>query len=228
MRLITWNCCHGNLAPKRAVTRELRPDILVLQECARDRADSDVYRWFGDDPKKRGMAVVVADGWKLESVPRARGVARWTVPVRVRGPADFLLFAVWTKAHRNHPYIEALHQALDRYKRLLVGGPTVLMGDFNANSIWDHDHEPHRSHSAVVRRLDALGIASAYHTFFNEPHGKETRSTYYFLWKENAAYHMDYCFVPRAWRVESVSIGGYDEYRSLSDHRPVIVDVATT
>jgi endonuclease/exonuclease/phosphatase family metal-dependent hydrolase len=39
---------------------------------------------------------------------------------------------------------------------------------------------------------------------------------------------MDYCFVPRAWRVESVSIGGYDEYRSLSDHRPVIVDVATT
>jgi endonuclease/exonuclease/phosphatase family metal-dependent hydrolase len=228
MRLVTWNCCHGNLAPKRAATRALRPDVLVLQECARDRKDSHVYRWFGDDPNKKGVAVVCADGWKLEPAPRARGVPRWTIPVRVSGPANFLLFAVWTKSHRKHPYIEALHRALDRYAKLLDGGPTVVMGDFNANSIWDHDHEAHRSHSAAVRRLNELGVASAYHTFFQETHGTETRNTYYFLWNERAAYHVDYCFVPRAWKIGGVTIGSNADFRRLSDHRPLIVDIADT
>lgn len=32
MRIVTWNCCRGDMAGKIAAARELNPDVLLLQE----------------------------------------------------------------------------------------------------------------------------------------------------------------------------------------------------
>jgi endonuclease/exonuclease/phosphatase family metal-dependent hydrolase len=39
--------------------------------------------------------------------------------------------------------------------------------------------------------------------------------------------HIDYAFVPQAWSpgILDVSVGSYDDWASLSDHRPLIVDL---
>jgi endonuclease/exonuclease/phosphatase family metal-dependent hydrolase len=69
---------------------------------------------------------------------------------------------------------------------------------------------------------------SAYHDFFGEEHGHESRATHYFQWNEAKPSHIDYCFVPRAWsgRIRSVTVGTYADWARDSDHRPLVVDVA--
>lgn len=68
---------------------------------------------------------------------------------------------------------------------------------------------------------------SAYHAFHDEAHGAETRPTYYFQWKEQRPYHIDYCFLPKTWAgaIRRVEIGAYEPRRPHSDHRPLLVEV---
>jgi endonuclease/exonuclease/phosphatase family metal-dependent hydrolase len=46
------------------------------------------------------------------------------------------------------------------------------------------------------------------------------------LRNKDKGYHIDYCFVPKQSTIERVAIGNYDEWKDLSDHRPLIVDLA--
>ena len=47
MRLITWNCHHGNCDERAAELDNLEADIIVLQECERPvKSDSATCRWL--------------------------------------------------------------------------------------------------------------------------------------------------------------------------------------
>jgi endonuclease/exonuclease/phosphatase family metal-dependent hydrolase len=80
----------------------------------------------------------------------------------------------------------------------------------------------------LSKRLTGLGLVSAYHHSHNEPHGRETRPTYYFHWKKDRPYHIDYCFVPQAWadKIVRVEIGSYEDWKEYSDHRPLLVEIS--
>ena len=56
--------------------------------------------------------------------------------------------------------------------------------------------------------------------------GSERHPTHYFRWQENAPFHIDYVFVPAAWRerVRSVEVGAYENWRD-SDHVPITVEL---
>ena len=101
------------------------------------------------------------------------------------------------------------------------------MGDLNSNVLWDSNHPGDRNHSALVSLLQELGLVSAYHSFHGEAHGEESKPTYYFQWKEQRPFHIDYCFIPEPWarNVRRVEIGGYEEWKEYSDHRPLLVEV---
>jgi len=227
MRLATWNCCRGSYERKSALLDALGADIACIQECARPLAESDSLLWFGDNPRQ-GLAVAARGDYKLRRVRRARSVPKYVMPVEVRGPRSFLLFAVWTKTGQEHCYVEAAVRAVHLYRKLIASGPTVFMGDTNSNVIWDHQHAPDRSQTALVEQLSDLGLVSAYHSFFDEPHGQETQPTYYFLWKKAKPFHLDYCFIPKAWvpALRNVWVAPYAPWNAHSDHRPVLVDVA--
>jgi hypothetical protein len=79
----------------------------------------------------------------------------------------------------------------------------------------------------LMTRLEPLGLVSAYHRFFNEGFGAETRPTHFFKGKQGSPFHLDYFFVPAAWmsRVASVEVGTYEAWSSYSDHAPVTVDM---
>jgi endonuclease/exonuclease/phosphatase family metal-dependent hydrolase len=79
----------------------------------------------------------------------------------------------------------------------------------------------------LVELLADLGVESAYHAFTGESHGAESRATYFHLRDERQPYHIDFVFVPRAWRrrIRSVEVGAFSQWRDASDHCPVSVDV---
>jgi len=74
------------------------------------------------------------------------------------------------------------------------------------------------------------GFLSAYHHFFSECQGEEKRPTHYFYHHKNRGYHIDYVFLPDPWAngIEKVEVGKYSEWAKVSDHVPVIVEVAPT
>lgn len=51
--------------------------------------------------------------------------------------------------------------------------------------------------------------------------------TYFFRWKENRPFHIDYCFLPAGWRsaIRSVGVRPFNEAHWQSDHRPVVVEL---
>jgi endonuclease/exonuclease/phosphatase family metal-dependent hydrolase len=204
----------------------MAPDVAVIQECARPAAENDHCLWFGDNPRQ-GLAVVSSEPYRLRALDQLARIPRYIIPVEVTGPANFLLLAVWSKGSQRHPYVEAVVRAVKRYRHLFTQ-PVVLMGDLNSNALWDAEHKADRSHSALVRLLSGLGLVSAYHTHNGEPHGSETKPTYYFQWKESRPCHIDYCFLPLAWapRLHRVEVGSYEEWRAHSDHRPLLVDLS--
>jgi len=249
MRIVIWNCRMA-LAKKREFLYQLRPDIAVIPECSRSSmlecsADGFETRWWGDN-RNKGLGVLAAKPWSFD-LPHGSGTAtqksrqkasrqklprqKWIAPVTVRGPCDFLLLSVWACPVgnvREHNYVGQIYDAIVRHPHWFAERlPTVVCGDFNSNAIFDPGRKK-KTHSSVVQMLSERGLTSAYHEFFSETHGAESRPTYYFWHREDRSFHLDYLFVPRAWmkRVVACEVGTYSQWRPASDHMPIVVDIA--
>lgn len=226
MRLITWNCCRGAYSKNVSLLDALAPDIAVIQECARPLVVSPNCLWFGDNPKQ-GILIQASAPYQIRALPVLPDAPKFVIPVSVSGPRNFTLFAVWTLGKQPYRYVEAAARAVDLYRDVIASSPTIIIGDFNSNTIWDQSHPLDFNHSSLVRRLQELKLVSAYHSARNELHGHESQPTFYFHWKKERPYHIDYCFLPESWvrSITRLEIGSFEEWRTYSDHRPLLVEV---
>jgi hypothetical protein len=215
---------------KRRFVRSLSPDIAVIPECSQGSIQSPAgdqfeCRWFGENPKK-GLGVLVAKPWRILDFREPQN--RWVVPIWIGGPSDFLLLAVWTariKGSVKASYIGQAWDAVEANPEWFNGGPVVMCGDFNSNAIWDDGRT--KNHSSLVNFLAERKIVSAYHQYFSERQGEEKRPTHYFYHQKRRSFHIDYVFLPEEWakRIKDVEVGEYQQWRKISDHVPLIVDV---
>jgi exonuclease III len=226
-------------AKKRELLYKLSPDIAVISECSRDsmilcKEESFDSCWWGEN-KNKGLGVLAQKPWTLEPFgkPGLQPRQKWIAPVRVRGPLDFLLIAVWAGRVGNVKemnYVGQVYQAVETNPSWFTPArPIVICGDFNSNAIWDSERKI-RNHSALVRLMRDRHLVSAYHSHASEQQGKETRYTHFHRFSDEprSIFHIDYIFLPETWRVENVEIGTYEQWcRSTprSDHAPVVVDV---
>ena len=79
-----------------------------------------------------------------------------------------------------------------------------------------------------MRALRKHRLASAYHYFFSEAQGEETRETHYLWHHKDHGYHIDYVFLPQSWaaRIKAVEVGAHAVWSKLSDHVPLSVRVS--
>lgn len=211
-----------------------QPDILVVPECEhpdklkfgdKTAAPSD-YLWFGTNPNK-GLGIFSYSDLRFDLLDNYNPSLRMIIPIAVRGERiNFTLYAVWAynPRDRDGQYITQVWKALRHYDRSLLNTNTILIGDFNSNTIWD---KPRRAgnHSTVVSQLEAKGIYSVYHKHLNQIQGKEEHPTLYMYRHKDKCYHIDYCFASEDMlqKLKSVEIGDYDFWRPYSDHVPLIV-----
>jgi hypothetical protein len=226
MRIVTWNCCRGPASKKLTLLDPLQPALSLVQECPRLLADNGATLWFGDNPRQ-GIAIIASSGYRIAAI-QARDVPRYVIPVQVTGPVSFLLLAVWSQQDPHFRYVKGIIRAVDCYRDLIAAQPTVVAGDFNSNTIWDYKRPEGQNHSGLVRELADLGLVSAYHQFYGEAHGSESRPTLFLLRKQARPYHIDYCFIPKAWSayLQSVEVGTFEAWVKFSDHCPLVVDLA--
>lgn len=226
MRIVTWNCCRGAWNRKVPLLDRLSPDVSVIQECSRPVEIPAQCVWLGDNPKQ-GLGVQVSNGYRIEQLPLISDSPEYVLPVRVRGPVEFVLIAVWAQHDRRNPYVEGVIRAVEAYEHLFRSAPVVLAGDLNSNAIWDKDHPTHLSHTSLVGRLFELGLVSSYHSARREEHGRESEPTFYFRWDRARPFHIDYCFIPVSWvaYLRTVDVGSYEDWSGHSDHRPLLVEL---
>lgn len=224
MRIVTWNCARGPLAVKLDALHRLNPDVVVLCEAPAPANESSTVAWFPAGASKLGVQVRAYGDYVVERL-QCPELPHCVNPVRINGATSFNLLAVWTWPAPS--YVKALLNGLDAYTDLLESGPTVVAGDFNGNPVHDKPRQLVKWGHALAR-LNEHGLVSAYHESRGIPYGAEPDSTHLHLRKSDRPFHIDFCFVPREWTAAnlSVRIEAAEPWPSLSDHRPIVVDVA--
>ena len=211
-----------------------KPDILIVPECEHPgklKFNDDIPQptdvlWFGANQNK-GLGIFSYSDFRFKLIKTHNRDLKMIIPIAVTGKNyKFTLFAVWA----NNPtdpdgqYVEQVWKAIHHYHKQLSKKNTILIGDFNSNTIWDRKYRT-GNHSHVVNRLQEKGITSSYHLYHKQLQGKEEHPTLYLYRHKDKPYHLDYCFVSTdlADKIQSVEIGDYDFWTKYSDHVPVIV-----
>ena len=238
MRIVTWNCnasaritsphtASAVFAQKVDNLKELAPEVAVLQEVPQpENLSTTTTQWYGS-MLGRGIAVVTANDFTIEPAS-VIGTSYSALPLRVNGSVNFNLLAMWSRPKHSSlkHYVVEMFEVIETYRAFLMAGPCVVVGDFNSNACWDED-VGEQNHSALVRLLaNDFGLVSSYHTKYRSAQGREQHPTFYKYRHSDKPFHIDYCFVPKNWGVESVSIGAFTEWSTRSDHCPLIVDIA--
>ena len=126
VRLVTWNCCMALHRKFDAVLR-LKPDIAIICECAEPARlagfagmngfGSDAV-WIGHNTHK-GLAVFAFNGYTVRLAEPFYPTLRHVAPVRITGPLECNLLAVWAQngsggVNRKHQ-LGPLRRALSKY-----------------------------------------------------------------------------------------------------------------
>ena len=212
-----------------------KPDILIVPECEHpdklkfniDTQKPTQTLWFGKN-KNKGLAVFSYSNFKFKVLDVHNEDFKMIIPIAVTGGNfDFNLFAVWAynPNDRDGRYITQVWKAVNHYDKLIRDNPTIVIGDFNSNVIWDYKKHKLGNHSLVVEALEDKGVFSTYHSYHNQIQGKEKHPTLYMYRHKNKPYHIDYCFASSNFidKLENVEIGTHQEWTKYSDHNPLIV-----
>jgi endonuclease/exonuclease/phosphatase family metal-dependent hydrolase len=230
LRLLVWNC-SGRLHDKLHDLRDLHADVAVLPECACpevllrrvspfDLGARDLL-WDGTHPS-RGLLVATFGLWHASVDPVHRARAASTLPVRLSGPAELGLVAVWARppkpdvGHRTGP--EPLPAAFSRLLPFLQGAPAILAGDFNRALA---------RRSRLGKDLAAHGFVSAYHHVRGVLPGEEKEATFLRLRRYPSRHHLDHVLVDKATapRIRAVEVRTGARWSAWSDHAPMLVEL---
>lgn len=224
LRLMTWNCRGFRTRSEYAAA--FRPDVLIVQELGTiDVLRSDIQPTFRHripPGRQRGLAALSYTDTKIQYVaPYQGGFHRFEVEYH---GLRFHLVGVWTSTRKpqSTSYRQA-HDGLKLHSDWIRERPTVLLGDFN-----NHGKCRERGWDELIRQTESLGLVSAYHAVTGERFGEESNPTY-FCRKGDRMYskQLDYCFLPQEWskNIVRVWLGSYEDWRTLSDHVPLVVDL---
>jgi endonuclease/exonuclease/phosphatase family metal-dependent hydrolase len=223
-RIVTWNC-NGAFRLKIERILETGADIFVIQECESPQSGRDIYEkhfvgnyfWTGTYDK-RGLGIFFKPTVKLERLNWENHLTQTFLPVRVNSSFDLL--GVWAMPAYIKEFATYLHINYEN-----INSDTVIIGDFNSNAKFDaKNYDNERTHSAVIEKLSAKELFSAYHYLSGEAHGVETIPTFYHTYNTERPFHLDYCFaVPK--RIRNCTILDRDEWLTISDHLPMVIDI---
>lgn len=192
MRIVSWNCAMG-FSKKRHLIDALQADVAILPEVSRrdiSETEAPFKAWVGSNPHK-GLGVI---GFARRSyvLHEADGLLPWHIPFTVDG---MNIIGLWAHVRdKDLKYVRVTHEVVDQHAAFLESGPSLLVGDFNSNTVWDSAH-PGRNHSMLVDKLHGLGLHSVHHNTERLAHGAETTKTYFHTKKLHFGHHIDYAFL---------------------------------
>lgn len=226
MKIISWNCGMA-YAKKQKGILALQPDIAIIQECSEKNikeSNAPFYHWVGSNPQK-GLGVLGFDNHIYSIDPSYTNDFPWFIPLRVED-MKLNILALWAhKKNQEERYVRITHKAVKYYKSFLEENASIVVGDFNSNTIWDKQH-PGQSHSNLVQQLEGFHLRSIYHYQTQEKQGDEKVFTFYMYRHPEKGYHIDYAFLSRyLFDKTHLLIPDSKIWLKVSDHIPLILDI---
>jgi endonuclease/exonuclease/phosphatase family metal-dependent hydrolase len=225
MRIVTWNSRKA-VGARLADLASTEFDVAALQECEANPG-AGRFDQIATTLGIPGRHVAIISSYKLDPVaaPSVSDVpVDACVAAVVNSPEPFVFVSLCS--HPSGPFKAASYSAYNRFVfdhfiALNHRLPVVIAGDFNANASFAGRHRGAAHRNNMILLYDN-GFVSAYHRFFAEEPGLETRNTYFpsFRPPRDRPHHIDYVFVPAGWSISDVSIGPLWG----SDHKPMIVE----
>lgn len=225
------------LHEKLAGVRLLRPDVIVVPECACPEVllrripelEPSGIAWTGLRANK-GLAAFSFGPWRLAVDPAHDPRGATTIALRVGGPASFRLLAVWAmppwgrRSGSRRP--EPLARALARLSPFLASSPSAIAGDFSgalAAPRTDGRVVP----SELFKRIEALRFVCACGHPLRSREDHAGRPTYYRNRRSPKELPSDLVFVDVLWAasIEKYAIGHPFPWIRASDHAPVAVNI---
>jgi endonuclease/exonuclease/phosphatase family metal-dependent hydrolase len=225
LRVVCWNCRSGSVGDRLDQLRALQPDLVFLQECDPERGGrvAGVVCSRAITTRK-GIALCAAHSCRCSARPLPAGSGRAAIAATVRWPIRFTAIGVWAQATH---YADDVIRTLRAHASVVRDTPAIVFGDFNSGTSLVRFGSSSRHHQRLVDEFDRLGLISAYHAFHRVGHGYERDATYFHQFNAGKPWHIDFCFVPRSWasRIVNAAVVDGDEWRTRSDHLPLLVDV---
>jgi endonuclease/exonuclease/phosphatase family metal-dependent hydrolase len=233
VKIVTWNC-NCSLRSKKHLLDDIGADLIIVQECEDPSRSTDDYRdwagtheWIGENEHK-GLGVFARGSTRVSPLQWPAEGLHSFLPCQVND--QITLVAVWTKGGNSiREFVRQSLEYIELHKEKLAQPGTVLCGDFNSNSKWDHLRRK-GNHSHVVSELRKLGIHSMYHELTKERQGEERTPTFYLNRKVDKPYHLDYVFASSdliCGAPSALKVGTPDLWLEHSDHMPIIVELDT-
>jgi len=225
VKIISWNCSQA-LRKKFPLLQKYNADIIVCQES--EKLESDFfkgyhYQWIGKNIHK-GIGIL-SKKYPYSIIKELNENLIFYLPASFN---DFNLMNVWThtKADKFGPdATENIIKALDFYKDWIASKKkAIIVGDFNNSLVFDEKNLCPVKFVQIKNDLYDLNFTSAYHSYFNEEFGKETKATLFYTKNLNKTYHIDYAFI-RGFKIKNIEVGDYSDWINHSDHMPLIIDI---
>lgn len=234
LRIATWNVCRGSFPSRvEALFRRFDPDFAAFQEIPQP-TDGDLssffdyeFTWYGKNPRQ-GVALAVRRSMALEALPCSPELPANTAPFLIRTDSGVIcVLSVWTQPEPT--YAESLQRSLEGYREYLYSHDSIVLGDFNASFSLDRRGGRRLQFRDVDNFMrQEFSLRSSWHDYHGEAMGSESMATLYHLRSREKPFHIDYIYVPTNCSIASAEIGSYSEWKSLSDHRPLTIDLTWT
>jgi exonuclease III len=197
-------------------------DIFFIQECEkvpRDHFPGFDFHWVGQNEKK-GLGVLTKGDSKFpQNIYSSKFI--YFLPVVFQ---ETLILGTWAFNGRAKKFGEESSgyflEVLQHYGDWIKSSnQVVIAGDFNNGPQWDVAGHPN-NFADINIALNNLGLKSAYHSYFSEEYGQETRQTHFHQRNPDKPFHIDYIY-SNFKNVDSVEVGKFLEWSHLSDHVPM-------
>jgi hypothetical protein len=236
VKIATFNMRGGgSLKHWAAIKEEIAPDLLFVQE-TKDPANfpPDLLHpsvppsalWHPVDHGRWGSAVL-CDGASLEPIT-IPDFAGQVVGGLLNLAEPVYAFSVHMPQLKSS-YVHVANMMLDRLAPLVDGLPLILAGDWNLSiGVRQPDEELQNEPGGLelIRRLEEdFGVRSAWSTMNPNLALPQT-----LRWSRDPLppFHIDGIFIPTEWgdRLRSAEVLSGEPWTSLSDHNPVVADLA--
>lgn len=202
-------------------------DLYVIPECANRKyivlPDGYGMLWTGDDDiPRKGLGVIWNTRYSVRLAEEFQKI-RHHLPLIVEGEGvQIFILACWpTMGHEQKTYPQLLLEAIEAYSSCLDRFPSLAIGDFNCYIGQSGVRQGAATFEDCIQAFNTHCMSSIYHDQTGEAFGNESQPTFFWRFKENSPFFLDYAFSNLT--SLSLEIGQWE--KELSDHRPLIVRI---
>jgi len=237
LKIVTWNC-KGKFIErfeKFEENKEFEADVYVIQECLNPTQSDCKNEKFKDFSKgalwsdspidtRFGLGLgIFGKNIKNNNWERKDQDLGHCISFNVDGKINLL--GIWGRWYGHGCVADRLYDYLKNADKL--DSDYIIVGDMNIDAKYPTQSPECKKQTGTVFKFlnEDKKLVSAYHTYFQEDHAKETKETFYFRKnKDKGTSHIDYVFVNKNTKIINVKLGD-ESWLNDSDHVPLFVEI---